>query len=101
VCIRVPEVASYLSFNKSWPLRRLPFGVSAKEEGTVTLVRAAFSPSKSSAVARSASGRHRIPFDDRPRSEQAVVNRPQPVSADQEEILHYAMHGREALQVGS
>jgi hypothetical protein len=37
----------------------------------------------------------------RTRSEQAVVNRPQPVSADQEEILHYAMHGREALQVGS
>jgi hypothetical protein len=30
-----------------------------------------------------------------------VVNRPQQVSADPEEILYHSMHGREALQVGS
>ncbi len=61
----------------------------------------AFSPSRSSAVVHSAGGRHRIPFNERPRSEQAVVNRPQEVSADTEEILYHAVYGREALQMGS
>ena len=38
--------------------------------------------------------------NDRVRST-AVVNRPQQVSADPEEILYHAMDGREALHVGS
>ena len=41
-----------------------------------------------------------MPFEERPRSEHAVVNRPQQMSADPEEILHHAVDGREALEMG-
>ena len=69
--------------------------------GIVKLTRTVrFFPSRPSARARSAGARHRIPFDERSRSEQAVVRRPQQMAADPEEILHEPMHRREALHVG-
>ncbi len=57
-------------------------------------------PSRPIARARSADARHRVPFDERPCSEQAVVSRPQQMSADPEEILHEPMYRREALHMG-
>ena len=66
---------------------------------TVNLVRTArFSP-LSSVLTQLARARHRIPFDERPRSKRTVVNRPQQMSADSKEILYDAMDGREALQM--
>ncbi len=43
--------------------------------------------------------RHRLPFDENPRPQQAVMPRPQQMSAHPEEILHHALDRREALQM--
>ena len=59
------------------------------------------SRSRANTLARSAGTRHRVPVDERPCSEQAVVNRPQQMPADSEEILHHVVDGREALLMGS
>ncbi len=69
--------------------------------GTVKLTRTGrFSSSRPSARARSAGARHRIPHEERLPSQQPVVNRPQQMSTHPEEILHEAVHGHEALDVG-
>ena len=49
--------------------------------------------------ARSAGAGHRVPFDERPCSKQAVMSRAQQVSADPKQILYGTMHRQEALRV--
>ncbi len=43
--------------------------------------------------------RHRLPFDEGPRSQQAVMRRPQQMSTHPEEILYHTVDRREALQM--
>ena len=43
--------------------------------------------------------RHHFPLDERPGAQEAVVHRPQQVSAHSEEILDHAVDRREALQM--
>ena len=45
--------------------------------------------------------RHRIPFGERPCAKEAVVRRPQQMSADSEEIQYEAVHGKEPLRLHS
>ena len=56
---------------------------------------------KSTPASQSAGTRHHVPFDERPGSQQAVMRRPQQVSAYSEEILYRAVYRREALQLSS
>ena len=58
------------------------------------------SASRSFALARSARTRRRIPFDERPPSEHAVVPRPESMSPDSKEILRHSVYRREPLHVG-
>ena len=63
---------------------------------TVKLARTIrFSPARSIVLTQLTDARHHIPFDKRPRPKQTVVNR-----AQQKEIQHDAMDGREASKMG-
>ena len=50
-------------------------------------------------LARLTGARHRIPFGERARAEEAVVSGSQQVTADAEQVLDRAVDGREALEL--
>ena len=69
--------------------------------GTVKLTSAAHNPAgwRTPVILKLVGTRHRLPFDEGPRSQHTMMGRPQQMSAHPEEILHHAVDRREALQM--